>query len=132
MSKLSDQFLDNVYLDSKGLSKVKNFVQDRKTRVVFLPMYKSFTDPLVMFFVTYFCNLELGFSFYNNEDYPDVKFAEYLYKKTGLIMTKREDLQNLYINYVNQCLVQDVIENNPITTIYQNDYRLRSGKFNDP
>lgn len=101
MTKLSDHFVDNVYLDNRGLNQVKNFVQDRKTRVVFLPMYKSFTDPLVMFYVNYFCNLEMGFSFYNNEDYPDVKFADYLYKKAGLILSKREDLQNLYINYVN-------------------------------
>jgi len=33
---------------------------------------------------------------------------------------------------VNQCLIQDAIENNPITTIFQNDERPRSGKFNVP
>jgi len=28
--------------------------------------------------------------------------------------------------------MQDVIENNPITTIFQNDERPRNGKFNQP
>jgi len=35
-------------------------------------------------------------------------------------------------NYVNQSLFQEILENNPITTFFQNDDRLRTGKINMP
>ena len=35
-------------------------------------------------------------------------------------------------SYVNQALFQEVLEVNPITTIYINDERIRSGKINLP
>ena len=36
------------------------------------------------------------------------------------------------MNYVNQALFQEVLQHNVITTLFQNDERLRSGKFNMP
>ena len=36
------------------------------------------------------------------------------------------------MNYINQTLMQDVIEQNPFTTIFQNDTRPRSGKIKKP
>ena len=36
------------------------------------------------------------------------------------------------MNYVNQSLFQEVLEHNIITTLFQNDQRLRSGKFGVP
>lgn len=35
-------------------------------------------------------------------------------------------------NYVNQSLFQEILENNPITTMFQNDVRMRTGKINMP
>ena len=53
-------------------------------------------------------------------------------RRIGLCQLNRHDKKDLNINYINQALIQDVIENNHITTIFQNDTRPRSGKFNQP
>jgi hypothetical protein len=36
------------------------------------------------------------------------------------------------MNYVNHSLLQEVLEHNVITTLFQNDERIRSGKFSLP
>jgi len=36
------------------------------------------------------------------------------------------------MNYLYQSLLEEVVGNNPFTTIFQNDQRIRSGKFSYP
>lgn len=124
--------LEGLYVDRQGLQRVQELCKARKTRVIFLPMFKSFADPLVMNYINYFFNMELGFSFGNYEDSPKIHFVEALFKRIGHFLIKRREFSNLSVNYVNQALMQEVIESNLVTTIYQNDERPRSGKFNLP
>ncbi len=55
-----------------------------------------------------------------------------LLSRLGCSLTKRNGQHDMSINYVNQSLLQDVVEANSITTVFQNDERPRSGKFGMP
>lgn len=108
-----------------------------------MPVYKSYIDPLVLHYVHYLCGIELGFTFGHYEDQPQIGFVENLLKKIGIFLIRREPrnflntrtghkLSSETANYVNQALFQEVLEANHFTTLFQNDERLRSGKFNNP
>ena len=78
-------------------------------------MFKSFTDILIMHFVNYQADLQLGFTFGNYEDSPKIAFVERLLKRIGCLLIKRKEP---LLEYVNKCLLQDVIEHNMITTVF--------------
>lgn len=83
-----------------------------------MPTFKSFADPLVLSYLNFHYNIEFGFTFGNYEDTPKIHFVEALLSRTGHFLTKRKDFsKNLCINYVNQALMEDVIESNLVTTI---------------
>lgn len=105
----------------------------KKTRVIFLPIFKSYTDAIIMHYLTFINDLELGFTFGNDEDIPSSYVIEGILKRIGYILQKRNvSKSNQEISYVNQALLQDVLMDNPITTVFQNDERSRSGKFSLP
>ena len=125
--------LEGIYVDQEGIKMVKNLCKNRKTKVIFLPMFKSFADPLVLHYMNFFYNIEMGFTFGNYEDTPKIQFVEALMRRIGVFLINRKEFsKNMCVNYINQALLEDVIENNLVTTIYQNDERPRSGKFNLP
>jgi glycerol-3-phosphate O-acyltransferase len=132
IAKIAAHMLEGIYVDRPGLRRVQELCKGRKTRIILLPMFKSFADPLVLLYVNYFFNMELGFSFGNYEDSPKIHFVEALFRRIGHFLIKRREYSNLSVNYVNQALIQEVVESNLVTTIYQNDERPRSGKFNLP
>ena len=121
--------------------------EDRKSRVVLMPIYKSYADPLVLHFINYLSDLELGFTFGNHEDSPKIGFVDRLLKRIGTFLMRRFPSNHAVaekgegklhagdidaINYVNQSLLDEVVQSNVITTLFQNDQRIRSGKFNLP
>jgi hypothetical protein len=42
---------------------VKKISENRKNRIIFLPLFKSFGDPILMHYINYISELELGYSF---------------------------------------------------------------------
>jgi len=69
--------------------------------VVLLPIYRSFTDPLILHFIHYLHDLELGFTFGNYEDSPKIMSIEAMLKRIGCFLIKRKEQQNQNVNYVN-------------------------------
>lgn len=67
-------------------------------------MFKSYADPLVLLYINYFLNMELGFSFGNYEDSPKVHFVDGLLRRMGHFLIKRHT-SNMSVNYVNQALM---------------------------
>ena len=132
MAKLGRRVFDGVYVHEPGLQAVKELTQNRRCRVVLMPMFKSFNDPLVLHQIKYLDDLEMGFTFAQIEDTPKLKAIELLLRRAGCFLIKRRQAHNNIVNYVNQSLLHDVIEDNQITTIFQNDERPRSGKFSVP
>ena len=113
ISKICQHMLEGIYVDQQGVQRVKELCKNRKTRVIFLPTFKSFADPLVLHYMNFFYNLELGFTFGNYEDTPKIHFVEALLKRIGYFLFKRRDFsKNMSTNYINQSLIEDVIETN--------------------
>lgn len=100
--------------------------------MVLLPLFKSFADPLILHYLNFKYNMELGFTFGNFEDSPRVRFIDELLSRTGCILLRRKAQNDPTVSYINQSLVQDIVESNSITTLFQNEARSRSGKFNLP
>ena len=58
-----------------------------------------------MLYINYFYNIELGFSFGNYEDSPNIHFVNSLCKRVGHFIIKRREFSNLSVNYVNHALM---------------------------
>ena len=97
-----------------------------------------------MHYINYFTDQELGFTFGHYEDSPKMGPVDTFLKRIGTLLIRRSPKNSLsnetigskldqdVTDYVNQTLFEEVLENNPITTIYQNDERIRGGKINLP
>jgi len=146
LSKIFGRLVDTMNVDTKSIEMFKKLTQEnRKTRIVIMPIYKSYIDALVMHYINYFTDQELGFTFGHYEDSHQIKFIDAFLKRIGCLPMRRNPLNSLNVkrikgglmnkdvcNYVNQSLFQEILENNPITTFFQNDDRLRTGKINMP
>ena len=145
LTKVVAHLVEGIHVDIKSIDNIKNMIErNRKTRIVYVPTYKSYQDPLIMHYVNYYTDQELGFTFGHYEDSPKIKFVDNFLKRIGTFLIRRSPKNSLsnstirsmldqdVTNYINQALFQEVLENNTITTIYQNDERIRSGKINMP
>lgn len=145
MSKICSHLVDEFYIDKKSVMKVHEMsLNSRKTRIVLMPIYKSYGDPLLLHYISNFYDFEQGFIFGNYEDSPKLSFIDRFLKGNGHFLIKRDPRNSLsnkrsysnrdldIMNYVNHTLFQEVLENNVVTTLFQNDERIRSGKFSMP
>ena len=55
-----------------------------------MPVFKSYADPLLLFYLNYYTDLELGFTFGNYEDSPKIGFVERLLRRIGTFLIKRQ------------------------------------------
>lgn len=112
VNKIFNHLVEGLQVDMSGLQKIKQtYENNRKTRIVFMPIMKSYGDPLVMFYVNYYSNLDLGFTFGCHEDSPNNKALELILRKMGGVMIKRnidnnptksnEIIDSNVLNYVN-------------------------------
>lgn len=116
LSKLMAHLIDGLHVDRGSLNKIKKMsLNDRKLRIVFMPIYKSYSDPLIMHYINFFTDLELGFTFGNFEDSPKIGFVDRLLKRIGTFLIRRDPRNSLssytskkidsdVMNYVNQSL----------------------------
>ena len=81
LTKMVRQQVESMHVDTKSINKIKEMVNaDRKVRIVYMPVYKSYQDPLVMHYINYFTDQELGFTFGHYEDSPKIAFVDTLLK----------------------------------------------------
>ena len=106
--------MEGVHVDTEGISRMNKLTADnRKARIVYMPIYKSYSDPLLMHYLQYWQNMELGFTFGNYEDSPKIGFINRLIKRIGTILIRRNPRNSLsnvdfdseidqdIVNYVN-------------------------------
>lgn len=95
-----------------------------------MPACKSFADPLILFYLNSFYNIDLGFSFGSHADVPSIPSIHRLLRRIGHFMIRRKELtEDLCLSYVSQALMEEVIDNNTVTTVFLNDQRSRCGKL---
>ena len=102
-------------------------------------MYKSYADAMIMHFISYLKDVEPSFIFGNYEEIPKIDFILKLTKGVGVLLLRRFPQNHVIndlsaqeidaINYVNQSLLDEVVQGNKMTTFFQNDKRNRTGKF---
>ena len=61
-------------------------------RVVLIPTYKSSADPFILYFIQYMYDLQLGFTFGNDNDTP--KAIEGVLKRMGHLLINRDYTKN--------------------------------------
>ena len=109
MSKAAAKLVHGLWVDKKSLNEIKAMSADRKTRIVFVPMYKSFADALVLYYINYLNDLEVGFSFGMREDIPTMGWVNRLSRRIGGIIMSKNAKQpqlrdSIMKNYVNHAL----------------------------
>jgi len=110
-----------LHIDFESQDRMKKLGKDRKNRIIMLPLFKTYGDPILMHYINYISELELGFSFGIQEDSPKINFVDQLLRKVGCFLIQRQKQHDPSINYVNQSLIEESIESNMYTTIFMND-----------
>jgi hypothetical protein len=84
MNKTVTRLCDGLHIDMKGLANIKQMTErDRKTKIVFMPMFKSYSDLFILHYANYISDIEMGFSFGYYNDSPKIKMIERLVRRVG-------------------------------------------------
>ena len=101
-----------------SLNNIISIVKDDiKTRIVFVPVSKSYLDPMIMFYIHFLYDLELGFTFGNYEDSPKISLVSTLLRRIGTLMVRKKD-SKINHDYIYQSLLEEVVAANPFTTVF--------------
>ena len=128
LQKIMRNSLQGLYVSQPGLDQVKSLME-KGDHVILMPTFKSFADQFMLLY-TLFCNqIQIPFTFGNCEDIPRIKLVDKILSKIGYILTKRSRDQTFQQSYIHQAVLRELILSQPLSCVYQNDNRLRSGKF---
>ena len=115
ISKAADNLVQGTWVDYESINQIKSMIaNDRKSRIVLVPMYKSFADALVLFYINYFYDLDMGFLFGMREDIPTLRWVDRLSRRIGLIIMSQSgsppnSRDSIMKNYVNRALFQEIL-----------------------
>ena len=127
-NKLMRRGIQGLYLDMQSVKMVKELISQNH-KVILMPLYKSFADFFIHMYVTCTQRIKLGFTLGHYEDTPRIRVIDALLRSNGYIFSRRKNGQSLQSNYINSELLKEIINNNQVTTIFQNDQRFRAGKL---
>jgi glycerol-3-phosphate O-acyltransferase len=125
------QLSSGIYVQQSGVDTIKKLIAANE-RVILLPVYKSFADLPILLYTLFVNKIEIPFTIGNLEDTPRVPLFDSLLKRLGYILTKRSRDQSLQWSYTNQAVLRELINKYRLVMMFQNDVRIRSGKFNQP
>ena len=85
--KIGKHLFAGLHIETLGIKNIKTMINEgnRKTRIIYMPIYKSYTDLFLLSFIQFHQNMELGFTFGNYEDTPKWDWSNRLIKRLGLI-----------------------------------------------
>ena len=96
LSKTLNHTVDGIHLNLKSLNNIRMIVKDdRKAKIVFVPVYKSYLDPMILHYIHFLHDLELGFTFGNYEDSPKISLVDTLLRRIGTFLVRRNPLNSL-------------------------------------
>ena len=118
-----------LFIDTQSVEMVKNLVAQNQ-KVILLPLYKSYVDFFIQMYVMNTQKIPMGYTFGNLEDTPRIALIDKLLKSCGYITSRRKPNQSLQSRYLNSEMLNQLITNNQVVTVYQNEERFRAGKLN--
>jgi hypothetical protein len=71
-NKVMRHSLQGLFVDDKSLQRVKDLIQDKKNKVVLLPIYKSFADFFIQTYIFHHFGVGIPFTFGNLNDVPEI------------------------------------------------------------
>jgi glycerol-3-phosphate O-acyltransferase len=125
------QLSKGIYIQQKGFNEIKRLLQAGE-RVVLMPVFRSFADLPVLLYSLFVNKIEIPFTIGNAEDMPAAKFIDSILRKVGYLIVTRSRDQSLQSSYLNQAVIREILKKHRFLLMFQNDLRIRSGKFNNP
>ena len=120
--------MQGLFVDTKGIEMVKRMIKSGY-KVIFMPLYKTYIDFLVLTYVHQIMGIPHGFTLGNFEDTPRIVFFDHILRSTGYILSRRKHGQSMQSRYINSALVRELIGNSQVVTIFQNAERYRANKL---
>ena len=78
LSKFLGHLAEEMHVNIDQFQKIKGLVQsDSSARVIFLPLFQSYADPLILHYIHHHQDIELGFTFGGYQDSPEGKLGSY-------------------------------------------------------
>ena len=81
--------MQGLYVDTKGIDMVKRMIKSGY-KVIFMPLYKTYIDFLVLTYVHQMQGIPHGFTLGNFEDTPRIVFFDAILRSVGYIMSRRK------------------------------------------
>ena len=97
-----------------------------------MPYFRTYTDFLVLLLAFYVHDVPIPFTIGNREDTPRSKLTDSLLRRVGYIIASRSREQSIQENFITQALLQELLQRHKLVMMFQNDARMKSGKFNHP
>ena len=89
-SKIANQLAETLNIDKRGIQNLRQLSKgDRKTRIILLPIYKSYADAIILHFLYYLKDLEPSFIFGNYEEITKIDFVLKLARGVGVLLIRR-------------------------------------------
>jgi hypothetical protein len=67
-NKIITRLVEGLHVDQSGLENIKKLSANRKNKVILMPMYKTYGDAILMYYLNYLSDVELGFMIAMAED----------------------------------------------------------------
>ena len=97
-----------------------------------IPYFRTYTDFFVLLYALYVNDIPIPFTFGNLEDTPRNSLFDALLKRVGYILTRRSREQSFQEWYINRALFRELLNKHQMVILFQNDVRMKTGKFNQP
>jgi len=86
-----NHLVEGLHVNDAQFKNIKKLIHsDRKAKIIFIPVYKSYLDPIIMHYIHHLQDIELGFTFGNYEDSPKIRFVDGFLKTTGTFLIRRD------------------------------------------
>jgi len=120
-----------LFVEQSGIKEIKSLMNQNE-RVVLVPQYKSFADFFILMYTLAYHGIEMPFCIGNMEDTPHIRLIDTLLKGSGYIMARRSRDQSIQESYLTQALVREILNTDKLLVMFQNDERMKSGRFTQP
>jgi hypothetical protein len=79
------RLLKGLYVEERGINRVKELMVDSKNRLIFMPIFKSVVDNLLLLYILMAYNMEVPFVFANSDEIPNNKVLVDYSRKAGIV-----------------------------------------------
>ena len=92
LSKVTRHLVDGIYMNAYQFKDMmKSLQQDRKNRVLFVPVYKSWSDALILNYINHKYELQPAFTYSSYGDSPKMSVIDAILRNIGVLMVRNNE-----------------------------------------